>query len=272
MAKSDDRHDENMQLYEREGKVLLVVIDDTYGTEEENWEAEREKYRLGLEAEFGLPFEDADIGPGASLPAFATLFQIQVPAWTLLFGLFFMGKKIKENGEAWRDLFGMLKRFLNRPVYVNRQGAAVLAMEAVLEDMGGLPKAVQLLGYGTSHITEPDEFNPEDAAGISDAPPTLYLGFVRHVFNVEADGTKYRASVHGRTVTLTKLEGLTSAARIGRCQTMHDPALHCRRSVARSVFPEAAVADRSGAVVGGGIGDDRDGVPGAYPGISPVAR
>lgn len=206
MTKPDNRLDENLQLYEREGKILLVVVDETYGNEEDSWESEHELYRLGLETEFDLAFEDANIGPGADLPAFAAQLPLQVPAWAVVIGLFFMGKKIKENGEAWHDIFGMLKRFLKRPLYVNRHGASVLAMEAIFEDMGGLPKTIQLLGYRSSHISEPDAISTDDEAGISEAPSTLYLGFVRHTFVIVVDSLKYRASVDGRKVALTRLD------------------------------------------------------------------
>ncbi len=206
MAEPDNALDENLNPYERNDKLLIVVVDETYGIDDDLWEAERERYRLGLEAEFGLVFKDADIGPGASLPAFATLLQMHVPAWVILFSLFFAGKNIKENCEAWRDLFGALKRFLQRPVYLNRQGAAVLAMKAVFDEMDGIPKSLQLLGYSSSHVAEPDQPKPEDDEVILDAPTTLYLGFVRHIFVIVADGIKFRASVEGRQVTLVRLE------------------------------------------------------------------
>jgi len=198
------------QPTEKDGQILIAVIDATYGvTEEENWDLEREKYRRGLEVEFSLPFADADIGPGASLPAFVTLLQgtATVPLWLLLTATFFLGKPLHENLKAWRDMAAKLRSFFKRPVYFNRQGAAVLAVEAVLDEMGGLPQTIRLTGYRTMHISEPDDLGilPRDT-DIGEAAPTLFLGFIRHIFEIEADGISFRISVEGKNAKVLRLD------------------------------------------------------------------
>jgi len=204
-------HGENMQAFEQEGKILVAVIDQTYGRYDDDvWDRERELFRADLEREFGLRFEDGNIGPGADLPAFITLLNttVHVPVWTLVASAFFLGKPILENFEAWTKMAKQLHSFLERPAYLNRQGSAVLALEAIFDAIGRTPITLQLLSYRTAQIYEPNELgNMEAMTDIQDPVPTLFLGFVRHIFEVEADGEIFRVSVDGTEVTLLKLSG-----------------------------------------------------------------
>ncbi|NYT39861.1 hypothetical protein HZY97_03765 [Sphingomonas sp. R-74633] len=200
--------DEFLQPTEHDGQILIAVVDETYAVSEDDaWARDREAYRKSLEAEFDLPFCDADIGPGASLPAFVALLQgtAIVPAWVLLSAALFLGKPLQENLKAWRDMAAKIRSFFKRPVFLNRQGAAVLAVEAVFNEMGGLPHTIQLIGYRTMHIAEEDLATPPEES-IGEALPTLYLGFIRHIFEIKADGVRFRVSVDGRKVAILRLE------------------------------------------------------------------
>jgi hypothetical protein len=113
--------------------------------------------------------------------------------------VFFSGKPILDNTEAWRTIHRKIKPFFRRTVVLNRNGAAVLAMEAVFKDMGGIPKKVMLHGY------KPD-YRHDDAdlvvpTEIEDTMPTLNLSMVKHVFHIEADGTSFVVAVDGTKVT-----------------------------------------------------------------------
>src|SRR5258707_8189777 len=143
-------HDENQQAFEHDGRILIAIVDETYGkSEEDDWERDREDFRVGLEREFGLPFEDGNVGPGADLPAFITLLQANqhVPNWVWLASIFFAGKPLLDNIEAWPKLARKISPFRKRPLFLNRQGAAVLAMEAVFAAIGNTPITLQLLSY-----------------------------------------------------------------------------------------------------------------------------
>ena len=202
-------HDENMQAFEHEGNLLIAVVDETYGTsDDDDWERDREQFRLRLENESGQRFEDGNIGPSADLPAFITLLQTEahVPVWMLVASIFFAGKPLLDNIEAWPKLAKKLRPFLKRPAYLNRQGSAVIAMEAVFEAIGREPNTLQLLSYRTVHLGEPNDLsNMERDTEIAEPLPTLYLGFVRHIFEVEADGIVFRVSVDGREPKILKL-------------------------------------------------------------------
>lgn len=202
-------HDENVQAFEREGNILIAIVDETYGKSDEgDWEKDREQFRLSLECEFGRRFEDGNIGPGADFPVFITLLQttVSVPLWQVVAAAFFLGKPLKDNFDAWREIGTRVRSYFKRPTFLNRQGAAVIAVEAVFDAMGGIPKTLRLLSYRTSHISEPEDLSlMERATEIADPPATLYLGFVKHVFEIEADGALFRVSVDGRQAKLIRL-------------------------------------------------------------------
>lgn len=204
-------HDENMQAFEQGGSVLVAIVDETYGrSEDEAWERDRKAYRLGLEEEFDLRFEEGNIGPGADLPAFLTLVQsnLEVPAWLIAASIFFAGKPVSDNLDVWTKLARRIRRFFTRPVYFNRCGAAVIAIAALIETLGEQPESMRLLSYRVLHLGEECDLSKmERSVEIADPLATLYIGFIRHVFEVEADGAKFRIGVDGRKATVIPLSG-----------------------------------------------------------------
>jgi hypothetical protein len=189
------------QPTEQDDQIQIAVIDETYGDieDEAEWGNAREEFRRKLETEHGVHFAEGNIGPGADLPAFITFLSstAPVPIWTLGAALFFLGKPVQENLAAWRDMATKLRSFLNRPAALNRHGAAVLAVEAVFVAMDGIPQEVRLLSYGARHLGEGEVID----LAIAGATPTLFLGYIRHVFRIEADGVIFVVEVDGRTVT-----------------------------------------------------------------------
>lgn len=161
---------------------------------------DREAFRLKLEEEHGLPFEDGNIGPSADLPAFITLLQsdVHVPIWVLLSSIFFLGEPLTKNFDAWRKMGRKIRSLLTRPTYLNRQGAAALAVDALFGAIGNSPTSLRLISYRIDHIGEvTDLASAELGTEIMEAPDTLYLGFFRHIFEIEADGVQFRVSVDG---------------------------------------------------------------------------
>lgn len=189
-----------MQATEASGEIFVIIVDETYGGDEETWEAGSASYHSGLEEEFGVTFSEANVGPGADIPAFLTVIATaSVPLWSLLVATFFLGKPVNENITAWADIGRKIKGFFGRPVLLARHGAAVVAVEAVFSEMGGLPKTVRLLSYRPAHIGDPEELERYDrSTEVSDNVPTLNLGYVRHIFEIEADGQVFRVSVDGK--------------------------------------------------------------------------
>ena len=195
------------QPEEVSSQIFILIVDETYGGDEETWEEDSERYRQDLEREFDCEFAEANIGPGADIPAFLTIIATTtVPLWTVLLGTFFLGKTIDENLSAWAEIGRKVRSFFGRPIVLARNGAAAIAVEAVCEEMGGLPKTVRLLSYRAGHIG--------DVEGIGEIPrsdeirenvPTLNLGYVRHIFEIEADGVLHRVIVDGKETEVLKL-------------------------------------------------------------------
>ncbi|MBD3744583.1 MAG: hypothetical protein IE932_00045 [Sphingopyxis terrae] len=196
------------QPCEAPGKLLVAIVDETYGhSEDEEWPVAREVFRLRLEDEYGVSFEDADIGNSASFPAFATLIDMPAAVYTLLIASLFAGKKLHESLEGYGKIAGSIRRFFKRPLYLGRDGAAALAIEEMLKDKGGTTASIRLLSYRLQHAAEPDDLSAiERSQEIFDAPATLELGFGRHIFEFEVDDRLYRVSVDGRKVKLLHLD------------------------------------------------------------------
>jgi len=71
-----------MQPTEETGQIFIIVIDETYGGDEETWKEDSERYRIGLEQELDVSFEKAKVGSGADIPAFLTVIATtNVPLW-----------------------------------------------------------------------------------------------------------------------------------------------------------------------------------------------
>lgn len=198
--------------YQREestDEVLIFIIDESYDHIDEyvDWndypdersatEAASKLFHDRIRDEFNADFEQANIGPGADLPAFVTTIASNiVPLIPWLMAVFFSGKPIVENIEAWRTILSRIRPFFSRPVILNRNGAAALAMGAIFEDMGGIPKQIVLRGYKPEYsYPDADSLVPLE---IEEAVPTLNLSMVKHVFNIEADGISFIVTVDGK--------------------------------------------------------------------------
>jgi hypothetical protein len=202
-----------MQMEEGEDTILVAIVDQTYGvSDDEAWEAEREAFRLELEAEFDMSFDEGNIGPGADFPVFVALLDMAVhQVWPFVIAALLLGKPIRENLAAWRDMARKLQSFFTRGVYFNRKGALVLAVDAVFDELGNLPKSIRLLGYRPSHVAESEDLaTMVIASEAADALPTLNLGVVIHVFELDVDGAIYRVQIDGKKTAVLRVGGATA--------------------------------------------------------------
>jgi hypothetical protein len=180
--------------------IEIYVPDAAYG--QDGSKAESRKFLQSLIDEYNLPFKETDIGTGAGEPAFVT----QILEWWPVAGgaaVFFAGKKIEENLEAWTKIFARLKPFFKHKAVFGRDGAAVLAVEGVRSAMGNMPKSVRLVGYHTdSALNQPlKELQSRkfDISGIG-AELDRVRGATIHAFEIEADKHKFQVFVQGSTV------------------------------------------------------------------------
>ena len=180
-------------------EITIYFVDTTYGKDSDQWEAESAALKTELEAEYGLPLQYDDIGPGWSFPTFAVIISEYWPAG--LIALFFAGEKIEKNLEAWPRLYNKLKSYLARPVYLDRLGASVLAADAVIAKCQ--PISLKLTGYFAWPVLEGEP--PQDAStivGIADAPERKFLSTTVHVFQITADDKSFKVFVRGSKVQI----------------------------------------------------------------------
>lgn len=200
-------YDQIGQLSEDDETLLIAVVDETYGEEDEGWDVAREAFRLKLEKDYGLAFEEADIGPGASLPAFVALLDLAGAAASITWAAFLTGTAIHDGLEAWSKHAERLRKFRDRHVYFSRKGSAVLAVDEVARTLGKPPKSLRLLSYQVQHVIEHNDLAAMPASTeIQDAPATINLGAVRHILEIEADGAVVRISVEGQDIRSIKVD------------------------------------------------------------------
>jgi hypothetical protein len=192
-----------MQITEASGEIFVIIIDETYDTgDDDDWENLSKEYRRSLESKFEVEFQETNVGAGADIPAFLTIIattSIPIPLWVGLLSAFFLGKPISENLDGWSDIGRRIHKFFQKPVLLSRHGAAILAVEAVFNEMGGLPKKIQLKNYRSGHIgDDPDSYEFSEGQEIAESGPIINLGHTRHVFEITADGRLFLVSVEGR--------------------------------------------------------------------------
>ncbi|MBX7535022.1 hypothetical protein K3175_05050 [Qipengyuania sp. GH1] len=164
---------------------------------------------MDLENEFGLQFEDADVGPSASLPAFV-MFITANWEWVgpSALAIFFGGKRVEDSWNWWVAKAKIIKRVADKKqIKLNRNGAAILAVNAVMRDFSDTPLEIKLLRYGVAHMGEPDNLKAFEIENeIKGSTDTLYLGFIKHIFEIEADGNVFRAQVDGAEVEISRVD------------------------------------------------------------------
>lgn len=104
--------------------VKIYIADKTYdnfdGEEEEN----SRNYKKRIEQEHDIKLTAANIGAGADFPAF--LWAVALAP----FAIFFLGKKINENLDAWVEIGKKIEEMLNKKELIcfNKAGAAIWAL------------------------------------------------------------------------------------------------------------------------------------------------
>jgi hypothetical protein len=185
-------------------ELKVYIPDATYGRDD--WEEQSPKLKKRLSDEYQLPFDETDIGTGAGEPAFVTAL---IDTWPIVVatGIFFSGKRVKENLDAWIAVFQTLKAFFNEDATFDRNGVAVLAINGIKTALGKLPDSVRLAAYETDTLlNQPLEELQRDANEISGIAPAL--GQVRratiHRLQIEADENLFQVLIQGSTVIVLK--------------------------------------------------------------------
>lgn len=196
-----------MKTTEQENEIVIAIIDETYRRNEETYETESQLYLKSLRDEFNEDFEESNVGPGADIPAFVTvLTENLLPLLPWLAAVFFSGKPLIDNIDAWRSIATRVRKYFSRPTVLNRNGAAAIAIESVMTDLGGTPRFIRLKSYRPAGIWEIEDFHKlSEFAEISDSPEVIQLGLVFHVFQIEADSVDFLVGIDGTRVLIRRV-------------------------------------------------------------------
>lgn len=193
-----------MQEQKIEGSdgIQVFIIDKTYDHYDKEGPAS-ERFRKSLEAEYNLKFKEANIGPSADVPAFLTTLltsSFQVPIWTVILGLFFSGKLIRDNFDAWQEMVKRIAKFFNHQVVFSRNGASIIAMKAALDELGKAPKTIKLISYRFDMVFSVEELAAlEVSSEINESLNPIFLGQGWHIFEIQLDEVFLRVGVDGET-------------------------------------------------------------------------
>jgi hypothetical protein len=186
--------------------IGIFIVDAAYTEADDSEYPEKSRqFRERLEADFRLRFNATNIGPGFDIPAYVTWFSLT--PWPYVAAglfLFFQGKRLNENIDAWMAIYSKLKSFFARKPTFQRDGAAILAVNAITSYFGRAPQSIQLLGYLWLPLGD-ERDAPLPLEQISEAPPEVHLGLAVHFFMIEADDQKFRIRVTDHNVQLSTL-------------------------------------------------------------------
>lgn len=102
-------------------EIFVCILDDTYG-KYLNEEEMSKNFEDDLNEEFSQTFEIVDIGPGADVPAFATIIEFISENWELLlWGSRVIYKNLivrQKYRNPIRELSDKMKRYFSRPKVV----------------------------------------------------------------------------------------------------------------------------------------------------------
>jgi hypothetical protein len=195
----------------REYKIAIYIPDRAWGYGHPlTYERDSKKFKKELENQHKQKLHLDNIGPGADWPAYVAWVSVPGVSAAALY-IFFKGKDIKENIEAWKEIFESIRPFLIHQPVVNRDGAAVIAIERISLMTGQIKENIRLIGYEPIHMGE--DLNQYDFAAllsIQEAPQALYLGVLFHAFQIEVDGRRFGVLIYREDVRVRELAAAVS--------------------------------------------------------------
>mgnify|MGYP003644463909 CR=1 FL=1 len=162
---------------------------------------------------FELPAREANIGAGADWPAVAleAIEYIKERDAVLLgIALFFSGKKINDNLDAWLSIGQKLKNSLAgcRSV-LNRSASILLALRKHKENSGSPLKNIELHQYEALDgrgVESLASVHARNGCTISEEADDERLGGIIHYFRIEINDDELEILVRGTDVLIRKTE------------------------------------------------------------------
>ena len=194
-------------------EILVYILDDTYG-KYLNEEEMSKNFEDDLNEEFSQTFDIVNIGPGADVPAFAAIIEFISENWELLLGgsrVIYKNLIVRQKyRNPIRELSDKMKRYFSRPnVVLNRDGALILAINAVSDDFKtteDLIEEIKIQKYYWVDKRFPNE-NGFSTSGekIQKGPPIDLLSFTIHRFILRLNSREYDVTVDGKNVSYREI-------------------------------------------------------------------
>jgi hypothetical protein len=190
-----------MQPNENNDQICVFLIDESYGGPMDDEELAYEQNFKKLKDEFGVGLEEVDVMPGASLPAFLLVVFDNLP-WIV--DVLASGLVLKDTAIQIQKIASKLREYFHREIVLNRNAASMLALDAVFNDMGGIPKNIKIDGYYVRDIRDEEVSIETKTETISPSIPTEYLAVSEHVFDITADKVRFVVTIRGKSVLLQR--------------------------------------------------------------------
>jgi hypothetical protein len=153
-------------------------------------------FKKYLEAKFERKFSYENLGAGADWPSYFTTIKDLSPfAVTGSLAIFFSGKLVKENIEAWTSLAKSLRAFFKLKPIVEREAAALRAVDKIVHTHRLKLREFKLLAYSQNHIGLLRKEKTRKPKGIADNSLPINLGDKFHNFLIEVNGKPYHVIV-----------------------------------------------------------------------------
>lgn len=188
----------------------IYFIDQSYDRPCDLGEIEASEYEKNqIEAEFNLRLQHANIGVGADLPAFLAVLGGYAPLAAAMY-IFFHGKEIKENLDAWIEIGSSIAKFLSRQLHMNREASVLIALHTYTETTNETPKSIRLIAYKVFNQRFDDNglLLDKNIVGYDENPNEEDLSDVTHILRMTIDESSYRFIIRGRSIEMNLLEEL----------------------------------------------------------------
>jgi hypothetical protein len=178
---------------------IIYITDVTYDRGNDyaglTEEQASEEYRKQLEILLGVELRKANIGQGADWPVFAYELVDLIKnnsSIAIALGIFFSGKRIKENLDAWINIgdcaLSQMMRF--RPL-LNRSAALLMGLAHYVRKEKNQPFEIEIIEYrklDSRCFPDLEQISIEPANVIENQPTEEEVGYTIHYYRMFVDG------------------------------------------------------------------------------------
>jgi hypothetical protein len=176
--------------------IRIYFIDPTYGGDFpfRTSNGKITNYRKFLEEKYERKFKYENLGAGADLPSYFTTLK-DWPYVIAAVAVFFSGKLLKDNIEAWIALAKSLRGYFKQRPIVEREAAALRAVDKIVSTKKLKLREFRLIAYSRAHIGDLLERKVRKPKCIAQNGLPIDLGHEFHNFIIEVNGKRHHVVV-----------------------------------------------------------------------------